>query len=129
VATVNWLSTLLKTYGDNCIVVTWGPITTTNADGQRFEMPGWADRSVHVFGTFGAGATLSIQGSNEAVPTNWVLLAAAGDATEDMAFLTAGGNDIKQVLEVCRWVRPLLTGGDGTTSLTVAMLVKRPAPA
>jgi hypothetical protein len=69
-ATVNWSVDRLKTHGDNCRVVSWGPLTTTNLDGQAFEMPGWSDRSVHVFGTFGAGATLSIQGSNEAtLPT------------------------------------------------------------
>jgi hypothetical protein len=87
-------------------------------------MPGWSDRSVHVFGTFG-GATVTIQGSNELVPTNWVTLAAAGDATEDMTYTA---NDIKQLLEVSRWVRPLLSGGAGS-SVTVLMLARRPAPA
>jgi hypothetical protein len=129
VATVAWTSTRLQTHGDHCVVASWTPLTTTNLDGQAFPMPGWSDRSVHVFGTFGAGATVTIQGSNEATPAAWVTLAAAGDPAEDMTFLTAGGNDIKQVLEVCRWVRPLLSGGDGTTSLTVLMLVRRPAPA
>jgi hypothetical protein len=129
VATVAWTSSRLRAFGDNVVVASWTPLTTTNLDGQAFEMPGWSDRSVHVFGTFGVGATLTIQGSNEATPAAWVTLAAAGDPAEDMTFLTAGGNDIKQVLEVCRWVRPLLSGGDGTTNLTVLMLVRRPAPA
>jgi hypothetical protein len=127
VATVNWTTNFVRTFGDAVTVASWTPLTTTNADGQAFEMPGWADRSVHVFGTFGAAATVTIQGSNELVPTNWATLAAAGDPAEDMTFLTAAGTDIKQVLEVCRWVRPLLTGGDGTTSLTVLMLVRRQA--
>lgn len=124
-ATVNWTPANLKTYGDDARVISWTPLTTTNLDGQAFEMPGWADRSVHVFGTFGAAATLTFQGSNELVPSNWVTLAAAGDPAEDMTFLTAGGADIKQVLEVCRWVRPLLSGGDVTTSLTVLLLARR----
>jgi hypothetical protein len=123
-ATVNWTTTPLRTYGDNAIVAAWTPLTNTNADGQAFEMPGWSDRSVHVFGTFG-GATVTIQGSNELAPTNWVTLAAAGDASEDMVFSVA---DLKQLLEVTRWVRPLLSGGAGS-SMTVLMLVRRPAPA
>jgi hypothetical protein len=83
-ATVNWASTPIRTFGSNVIVVSWSPITTANNDGQRFEAPGWADRSVQVFGTFGAGGTITFQGSNEATPSAWVTLAAAGDATEDM---------------------------------------------
>jgi hypothetical protein len=126
VATVNWSSTPLKTYGNNVIVVSWSPITTANNDGQRFEMPGSADRSVQVFGTFGAGGTITFQGSNELVPAAWVTLAAAGDPAEDMTFSAA---DMKQLLESTRWVRPLLSGGDGTTSLTVLMLARRSAPA
>jgi hypothetical protein len=125
-ATVNWTSTPLRSYGNNVVVVSWSPITTANNDGQRFEMPGSADRSVQVFGTFGAGGTITFQGSNEATPSAWVTLAAAGDATEDMIFTAS---DMKQLLESTRWVRPLLSGGDGTTSLTVLMLVRRPAPA
>ena len=124
-ATVNWAGSPLKTFGDHCVAVTWTPLTTTNLNGQAYEMPGWADRSVHVFGTFGAGATLTIQGSNEATATNWVTLAAAGDPAEDMTFATAGGTDIKQFLEMTRWVRPLLAGGDGTTSLSIIMLIRR----
>ena len=124
-ATVNWATVALQTFGETGATITWTPITTTNADGQIFAMPAYADRSVHVYGTFGAAAVLTIQGSNEAVPTQWVTLAAAGDPAEDMVFLTAGGNDIKQILEVTRFIRPILTGGDGTTSLTVQMLIRK----
>jgi lysophospholipase L1-like esterase len=124
-ATVNWASVPFNTFGELGATVTWTPLTTTNLDGQAFAMPAFADRSIHVYGTFGATATLTIQGSNEATPTQWVTLAAAGDPAEDMIFLTAGGNDIKQILEVCRFIRPLLSGGDGTTALTVQMLIRR----
>lgn len=124
-ATVAWTTVASQTFGEIAATITWTPLTTTNLDGQAFAMPAFADRSIHVYGTFGAAATLTIQGSNEVTPTNWVTLAAAGDPAEDMVFLTAGGNDIKQILEVSRFIRPLLSGGDGTTSLTVQMLIRK----
>jgi predicted amidohydrolase len=122
VATVAWTSTPLKTYGDNVVVASWTPLTNADADGQAFEMPGWADKSVHVFGSFG-GATIAIQGSNEVVPTNWSTLreASGAPATDQLSFTAL---DIKQVLEVTRWIRPLLTGG-AASSVTVLLLIRR----
>jgi hypothetical protein len=119
-ATVNPTVARLQTFGDDARIVSWSLLTNTNADGAAIEMPGSSDRSVHVLGTFG-DATITFQGSNETVPTNWATLAAAGDATEDMVFTVA---DIKQLLEITRWVRPLLTGGAGS-SVTVLALLRR----
>jgi hypothetical protein len=121
VATVAWISTPLRTYGDNVVVASWTPLTTANADGQPFEMPGWADRSVHLFGTPGATPGISIQGSNEATPTNWKVL--SDPSAADLAFTTSP--QLEQILQVTRWIRPLVTGGDGATSWTVLVLVRR----
>lgn len=120
-ATVSWTSTNLKTHGDNVVVVSWTPLTNTNQDGQAFEMPGSADRSVQVLGTFGAAGSINFEGSNEATPTTWAILNDPSSAA-----LTFTAAKIEAVLEMTRWVRPKITAGDGTTSLTVLMAVKKP---
>jgi hypothetical protein len=120
-ATVNWTSTNLRTSGDNVIIVSWTPLTTTNADGQPLEMPGSAARSVQVLGTFGAGGTVLIEGSNEATPVNWHTL--NDPSSTALSFQTPARTEA--VLEVTRWIRPRVSAGDGTTSMTVHMLVRR----
>jgi hypothetical protein len=120
-ATVTATVNTLKTFGDDCRIVTWTPLTTTNADGSAFEMPGWADRSIQVLGTFGAGGTVVIEGTNEATPTNWHTLNDPSSAA-----LSYTGAKIEGVLECPRRIRPRVSAGDGTTSLTVHMLVRNP---
>ena len=73
-AIVNWTSVNLKTHTDNAVVLSWAPLTNTNQDGQAVEMPGSADRSVSVSGTFGSGGTVLIEGCNQATPTTWATL-------------------------------------------------------
>lgn len=122
-ATVSATTATLRTFNDNARVISWTPLTTTNADGSALEMPGWADRSVQVLGTFGVGGTLVIEGSNEATPTNWHTL---NDPSSAALSFTAAKTE--GILEVTRWIRPRVTAGDGTTSLTVHLLVRSPAP-
>src|SRR5262249_50287624 len=103
------------------------PLTTTNLDGERISTPLQRDITIHVFGTFGAGLTLSIEGSNEVVasPTAPVVLNDSRGVGNAMTFLTAGGNAAKQLLEACTRIRPRITaGGDGTTSLTVILAAR-----
>lgn len=76
------------------------------------------DKCLHVFGVFG-GATVSLQGSNEDAPANGASLT---DPTQTLIALTALG--IKQVLENPLFVRPVITGGDGTTNLTVRLVCR-----
>ena len=108
----------IKTWGDDCHVITWTPLANGD-DGQRIEMPGSADRSVQIEGTFGAGGNLRIEGSNDG--TNYrPLVDPQGNALD----ITSA--KIEQVLEIVRYIRPRVTAGDGTTSLTVTMIVRRP---
>lgn len=112
--------TTLQTFGDKCWVVAWTGLTHTTSDsGDPFEMPGAADRSLQVTGTFGSGGTLTFEGSNDG--TNWATLTdPQGNG------LTVQAAKIEAVLELTRYVRPRITAGDGTTSLTATMLVRRP---
>ena len=106
-------------------VVQWGPLTTTNRDGEWVMLPSLPDKTVHVYGTFGAAATLTLEGSNEpGTPANQVPVNDTRGESNALIFLTAGGNDIKQMLENPPKVRPNLTGGDETTALTVLIVCK-----
>ena len=112
--------TPIKTFGDNAWVVRWEGLQQATSDtGDPFEGVGAADRSAQVFGTFGAGGTLRLEGSND--NQNWsVLTDPQGNALD---FTTA---KIEAVTEVTRYVRPSITGGDGTTDLTLVLLARRP---
>jgi hypothetical protein len=91
----------------------------------------FTDRSVHVLGTFGAAGSVAIEGSNEAAPTENTQANAIGlvdpfASSPGVALaITAAG--IKQIGQVVYAIRPHVTAGDGTTSLTVNMLVVAPA--
>ena len=95
------------------IDVQWVGLLNTD-DGSPFEWNrGFAERDVTVSGTFGVGGTLVMQGSNDAV--TWrTLRTVAGTAS----FTAAGGGTLT---EYPRFIRPLVTAGDGTTSLVVRM--------
>jgi hypothetical protein len=96
----------------------WTPLTAANNVGDAYEWPWGADKSVQVAGTFG-GATIVIQGSNDG--TNYhTLTDPQGNA---VSFTVAG---IEAITENTRYIRPSLSGGDGTTSLTVTLLCRRP---
>ena len=115
----------VNTFLDDAHVLSWTPLTTTNADGGAIEMPGSADRTIQFLGTFGAGGTIILQGSNVLAPvagtdTDWFTLT---DPQGNAISKTAAGGEA--VLELTRWVRPKVTAGDGTTSLTALLLVKR----
>lgn len=108
--------------GDGSVAMfTWTPLTTHDADGSAVELIPWADRCVQVTGTFGAGGTVVIEGSND--NSNWATLYHAQGSA---ASFTAAG--VRQIVETPRYVRPRVTAGDGTTSLTVSMTLRRANP-
>lgn len=115
-AVIDYSVETLKTWKDKASVVTWAGLSNGDT-GQPLEMPGWADRSVQVFGTFGSGGNLRLQGSNDG--TNWAVLT---DPQGNDINITAA--KIEQVMEVVRYMRPLVTAGTGV-SLTVSILVRR----
>jgi len=100
--------------------VQWTPLTTTNADGQAWDTQDFPDISVQVQGTFGAGGTVVWEGTNEETATTWYTL---NDPQANALSFTSA--KIEQVLENTRWVRPRVTAGDGTTSITVVVWAGR----
>jgi hypothetical protein len=99
-----------------CVIATWANMQNSD-DGQPIELANFADRSVQVFGTFGAGGSVRIEGSIDG--TNYAPLTDPQGNTLDIN--TA---KIEAVIELVRWIRPVVTAGDGSTSLTVTMLLK-----
>lgn len=73
------------------------------------------DKSVQVSGTFGAGGTVAIRGSND--QNTWFTLT---DPQGNALSFTAAG--MEQISENPRYMRPEVTAGDGSTSLTVTCI-------
>lgn len=119
-ATIAPVATIIAQDG-SAYNISWPLLTTTNTDGAPISAVEFADRAVQVSGTFGAGGSITLQGSNDG--TNWYpLTRPAGTAIT----LTAAG--IAAVTELTQWVRPLVTAGDGTTSLTATLVARRANP-
>jgi hypothetical protein len=103
--------------GGEAVLVIWTGLLNTD-DGTPFDFVPGGDRCVQFVGTFGTGGTIILEGSNDG--TNYVTLT---DPSSTTISKTAAA--IEQVLELTRFVRPRVTAGDGTTSLTAILLMKR----
>ena len=102
---------------NDVVKITWSPLTTADPDGNPISQVEYADRCVTLTGTFG-GATAKFQGSNDG--TNWFDL--SDPQTNAISKTTAG---MEQVVETPHYVRPLITGGDGSTAITCTMTARR----
>ena len=74
------------------------------------------NKSVQVKGTFGAGGTIIMEGSNDGGTTYAVVQDWQGAA---ISFTAAGAKPIATNMSL---LRPRVTGGDGTTSLTCELI-------
>lgn len=109
----------LQTLGDNVDIVAWSGLTqATLDDGDPYECPGNADRSVQVTGTLGTGGSVRIEGSNDG--TNYAPLTDPQGNALDITTLK-----IETVTELTRYIRPRITAGDGATNLAVTLLARR----
>lgn len=96
--------------------VTWTGLTNaTSDDGSPLFMDDFADASIQVKGTFGTGGSVRIQGSNDG-GTTWATLT---DPQGNDLNITAA--KIEAITEFVEYIRPLITAGDGSTSLTVVL--------
>lgn len=105
--------------GANSVVTAIWSSMTTGDIGVQVALTDWYDRSIQISGTFG-GATVTIQGSNDGV--NWNTL--RDPASVVLTFTAA---DIKQLLEMALYVRPIVTGGAGV-SVNIAMAGRQLIP-
>ena len=99
-----------------CVIVTW-PNLANGDDGKPIELANFADRSVQVTGEFGVGGLVRIEGSING--TDYAPL--TDPQGNNLDINTA---KIEAVAELVRWIRPRVTAGDGSTAITVTMLLK-----
>lgn len=97
----------------------WGPMANGDVGAPAVGAPGFPDRAMQVFGTFGVGGSVAAEGSNEATPANWAPLT---DPQGNTIAVTSAG--VKTVTEATSSFRPHVTGGDGTTSVTVIVFFR-----
>lgn len=98
--------------------VLWENMANGDVGDTAVRLGHYADRSVQVVGTFGAGGSVSLKGSNDGGTTWATLTDPAGNA---ITFTSTG---LKQILHLPHRIRPEVTAGDGTTSLDVYLFMK-----
>jgi hypothetical protein len=110
------------------ILVVWSGINTTDRKGKAVLLPDYPGKSVQVYGTFSAGSpSVAIEGANgPGTAGNPIAPPADADFNTlndpSSTALTFTGQRAEEVMENMVWIRPNLTGGDGSTNLTVALL-------
>ena len=101
-----------------CRHIAWTLAAGESGEWQAFTE--FADRSVQVAGTFG-GATVTVQGSNDlTTPTNASTLTDPGGTS-----IVKTSISLVHILEMPLWIRPSVTGGDGSTAITINLVVRR----
>ena len=106
------------------LIYTWSGVVQGSTLDPVNPFGGFADRSVQIAGTPGAGLTIDVQGSNERLNgTQWAGLRNPGVVRLNTLFTTAllGNGDIQQILEATQQIRIVVTGGDGSTALTIRL--------
>lgn len=102
---------------DDAVRVQWPNIASGDTCIEYEGFSDYSDRSVQMEGTFG-GATISIVGTNDG--DNYQTL------TDPSATAITGNTaKLRQILEYVWKVKPAISGGDGTTSITVTIVAKR----
>lgn len=112
--------------------IKWTGLLNTDS-GNAIDLPRFSDKTVHIFGTFG-GATVTLYGSNDPlalVDKNAGTL--FGSKTASWVKLTETlGNDLavtaaalKIILEDPLYILPVVTAGDGTTTISVIIECKK----
>lgn len=101
--------------------ITWGPMQNGDVGAPVYDIWNYADRSIQVEGTFGAGGAVAGEGSNDGA--NFRTL-----STPQGSSLLITQPSINAVVELSRMFRPHVTAGDGTTSLTVTCFFRRSTP-
>jgi hypothetical protein len=103
------------TGNSRAFVASWANLALGDT-GDTLPFAQFTDRSVQVSGSLG-GATLVVEGSNNG--TDWATL--TDPQGNDLLLTTA---KIEMVTEATLYIRPRVSGGNGTTDITVTLLCK-----
>jgi hypothetical protein len=99
-------------------IASW-PLMLNGDVGEPLVLHGYHDRSVQVEGTIGAAGSVTIEGSND--KTNYETI---NDPSSTALTFTSLAK-IKGILEAVYQMRPHVTAGDGTTSITVTAYLRK----
>ena len=89
-------------------------------DGEAISIPGAADMTVQVFGAFGTGGIIILEGScEESPPSNYFQMRDQGDNL--ISFVEDNGESVGPI---AAFIRPRVTAGDGSTDLTMILLAR-----
>ena len=92
--------------------ITWSAMPNIGipSNGQPIALAGWASAFFQATGTWGAGGSVQLKGSNDG--QTWVRLS-------PIALVAAGLFAALEAGERPAFIRPKVTAGDGTTAITV----------
>ncbi len=121
-ATIEHTFATFPSQGLHYVVVTWETLTTTNDTGRAVKIPEWADKTIMFTATWGAGGSVSLEGSNDG--TTYFIL----NEPDNTSPVTATANALMTVLANPLWVRPRVTAGDGTTDVDVKLIATQKRP-
>lgn len=106
----------LQTGVPSCIIG-WSGLLNSDT-GAAVELVDYADKTSTITGTFGVGGSITLQGSNNG--TDWFALT---DAQTSAVTKTSAAMEL--IVENPRYIRPIVTAGDGTTNLVVQICCRR----
>lgn len=120
-AIVNWTAGSLNDgHKAGQQVITW--VLANGDTGQPFRPSNLRDSVGQIFGTFGTGGSVTMQGSNDprviTDPSNAVWVTVQDSLGNAWTKTSAGGDNL---LENYIYFRPHCTAGDGTTALTIVV--------
>lgn len=102
---------------------TWTGLLNTD-DGLPLDAMGWPDKTVTVYGTFGVGGAVAVEGKARAA-TNYN---SVNDSHgEGNALVLIAESQMARLNENPEHVRPHVIGGDGDTDLTMVITCTRRA--
>ena len=100
----------------NIFMVEW-LLTDADPEGDYYAFPSYADKTLHVFGTFDSGSVV-IDGSNEDTPSGNGFV--VQDSNHSSISLSSNGGAV--MLHAPWKVRPRFNGGGASRSVTVRMV-------
>jgi hypothetical protein len=110
------IAAALEKQSNRDITCSWTPLANGDTGAPLFN-PENRFATVQVTGTFGVGASISIEGSLNGI--DWITLQ---DSSNAAITLTAAG--MVTVRDMVKYIRPNVTAGDGTTALTCVVLAR-----
>ena len=118
------VKTRANSSGSKDVIVTWTGITNVNLDGQWVSIPGVVVRSIGYSGVWGAAPVLNMRASNgdamQEKATDVVITGAQADEVTLSGPFAANGLT-GNLYQAAGAYRPLFSGGDVTTNLTVTL--------